>query len=159
MKITALFVALALAVALLGFLPQKKELDVRNLNFASFVDSNLNYLPNNGTFHRSENIYFVLELANLEEKDGNVSYKIDAEITSISGEKPEKTFGQTILEETRPLGNDNGKISVAGKINAAFGARLGTNRLKITVKDKFSGTKKETEKAFSVVEWEKQIID
>ena len=158
-KIAALFAVIALAITLLGFLPQKKELDIRNFSFASFVDPNLSYIPNTGYFRRSENIYFVFELANLEARDGNVSYKVDAEITNISGETPEKTFEQTILEETRPVDNNRRIVSVAGKVNAAFGARLGTNRLKITVKDKFSGTTGAIEEAFSVVEWEKQIID
>ena len=159
MKITALFVLIVLAFVAFGFFFQKKEPEISGFSFANSVDENMNYVPSNGVYYPWEEMYFVMEISNLGMKNSGVSYKVDVEITNISGQNPEKTFSETILNETKSIDNKDGRISVFGRINVPSGAKLGTNSIKITVTDLFSNSKKSIQKSFRVEEWTEKVND
>ena len=82
-----------------------------------------------------------------------ISFKVDAEIINFNEGKSEKVFERNIIDKTQSIENSSGKISVSGKINVALGAKKGSNLLKLSIKDNFSGKEKQIEKYFRVEEW------
>lgn len=150
---------IALAVIALNFpLKQQKQVAIEGFSFADFVDEELNYIPNNGKYFVGETMEFVFQLSNLSMQGNFVSYRVEAEIENLVPGGTQKTFSETLLEETVPIKNSDGKISVAGKIQLYADAKTGTSILKITATDKLSGQKKSIEKVFVVEEWPEQIV-
>ena len=151
-KIAALLVLLAVAFVLLRGFPSNVLIPsgpvVGSFSFAKFVDENMNYIASDGTFRKSENLYFIMQLSNLTVKNGQVFYRVDAEVTDSSGAK---TFSDAIIEDNTRVESSGGRITVAGGINMLRFGSIGSNILKIKVTDKFSNKETVLERNFSVV--------
>lgn len=122
--------------------------EIKDFFFSTFVDGQLNYTPNKGEFYDTEEMYFLLGVQGLEQRNGFVSYSVDAEIKQFSGST---IAGKRIIVETVRLSEN--WLTIVGVIDLYKSVEPGRHVLVVTLTDNYSGKKETVQKPFLVKEW------
>jgi hypothetical protein len=159
-KLLGVGIVVLIAIVLINFFPeQKQSFSVKNFSFASEVDEQFNYVPNSGKYTTGETLFFVLELEGMKVERESVSYSVNAKVENLVSGNFEETFSETLTDETLPIIDNKGNITVVGQIQVGSLIRTGFNNIILEIKDNFSDEKIEYKKSFTVEEWDYPTIN